>query len=155
MQNKLLLSHRYKKLGLIILLPSFVFGIVALFTELQFEFLSVSLPNWLPGVGKGLFQSSKNNLTDEINLSLVIIGLLIMCFCAEKVEDEFIRHTRLESLQWAVLVNYIILFFTVWLIYNEGFWYVIIFNMLTIPIIFLLRFYWVLNKNNRKSEAAI
>jgi hypothetical protein len=81
--------------------------------------------------------------------------MLIMCFSAEKQEDEFIRHTRLESLQWAVLINYIILFAAIWLVYNNEFWYVMILGMLTIPAIFLVRFHWVLNRNTPKSEEEV
>jgi hypothetical protein len=75
-----------------------------------------------------------------------------MCFSSEKQEDEFIRHTRLESIQWAVLINYAVLLLAVWLVYNENFWYVMILSMLTIPFIFLLRFHWVLNRQNQKEE---
>jgi hypothetical protein len=151
MKNKLLLPHRFKYIGLMFLIPSLAAGIAALFFDWEWSLLQVTLPQWLPGVGEGLFRGPVNNLTDELVLSAVLLGMLIMCFSAEKEEDEFILHTRLESLQWAVLINYIILFTSVWLVYNEGFWYVMILGMLTIPAIFLVRFHWVLYRNNLKN----
>jgi len=154
MKNKLLLPHRFKFIGLIILIPALASGIATLLSNWQWSLLDVNLPAWMPGVDgePGSFSGPENNLTDELLLSLTLLGMLIMCFSAEKEEDEFILHTRLESFQWAVLINYIILFITVWLVYNEGFWYVMIFSLLTIPAIFLLRFHWVLNRNNAKNE---
>jgi hypothetical protein len=151
MKNKLLLPHRYKFIGLMILVPALAAGTAVLFFDWQWPALDVELPKWLPGVGEGLFNKPGNNLTDELSLSAVLLGMLIMCFSAEKEEDEFIRHTRLESLQWAVLINYLILFAAVWLVYNNDFWYVMILGMLTIPFIFLLRFHWILNRNNLKT----
>lgn len=150
MKNKLLLPHRFKFIGLMILIPAFAMGIAVLFFQWEWGLLDVSLPQWLPGVGEGAFSGPRNNLTDELALSAVLLGMLIICFSAEKEEDEFIRHTRLQSLQWAVLINYIILIAAVWLVYNNGFWYVIILSMLTIPAIFLVRFHWVLISNNAK-----
>jgi hypothetical protein len=155
MKNKLLLPHRYKFLGLIIIVPALAAGIAVLFFDWEWSLLAINLPGWLPGVGEGLFSGPSNNLTDELSLSTVLLGMLIMCFSAEKQEDEFIRHTRLESLQWAVLINYIILFAAIWLVYNNEFWYVMILGMLTIPAIFLVRFHWVLNRNTPKSEEEV
>jgi hypothetical protein len=154
MKNKLLLPHQFKFIGLTILIPAFAAGIAALFFEWQWSLLDVNLPGWLPGVGSGLFGGPKNNLTDEVVLSFTLLAMLILCFSAEREEDEFIRHNRLESLQWAVLINYIILFTAVWLVYNNEFWYVMILSMLTIPAIFLMRFHWVLNRSNPKNEEA-
>jgi hypothetical protein len=155
MKNKLLLPHRFKFIGLMILVPALLAGFAVLFLDWQWPPLDVMLPEWMPGIGKGLFQGSKNNFTDELALSTVLLGMLIMSFSAEKEEDEFIKHTRLESLQWAVLINYILLIVVIWLMYNDQFWYVMILSMLTIPGIFLVRFHWVLNRNSLKNEEEI
>src|SRR5258708_1988961 len=42
--------------------------------------------------------------------SLVMVsGLFLVAFAKEKVEDEQIWHLRLDSLRWAIYINYIIL----------------------------------------------
>lgn len=155
MKNTLMLPHRYKGIGLLVLIPALAAGIAVLFFDWEWSLLEVRLPKWLPGAGDSFFSNLHNNLTDESALSLVLLGSLIMCFSAEKQEDEFIRHTRLESLQWAVLTNFVVLFFAIWLVYNEGFMYVMVLSMLTIPFIFLLRFHWVLYRQNQKAEEGI
>lgn len=155
MKNTLLLPHRYKFVGGLILIPALAMGIAVLFFNWEWGLLDVSLPQWLPGVGEGAFSGPRNNLTDEFALSTVLLGMLIICFSSERQEDEFIRHTRLQSLQWAVLINYTILFAAIWLVYNNGFMYVLILGMLTIPAIFLVRFHWMLYRNNLKNEEEV
>jgi hypothetical protein len=51
-------------------------------------------------------------------------------------------------LQWAVLVNYLLLFIANWTVYGFNFLNVMIYNMLTVLIIFIVRFHFVLRKNN-------
>jgi hypothetical protein len=40
-------------------------------------------------------------------------------------------------------------------VYNNPFWYVMLLSMLTIPVIFLLRFHWMLFRNNAKMEDTV
>jgi hypothetical protein len=88
------------------------------------------------------FGKQNNNLLDEIIGVLLIISLLFIAFSKEKIEDEFISKIRLESLVWAVYVNYIILIFSFVMFYDFAFMYVMIFNMYTILLFFIIRYYW-------------
>lgn len=150
MNKRILLPPNYKWWGLCLLIPSLFFGVIFLFYDWEWSFLKVKLPSWLIN-HDGIF-GQFNNLTDEITLTILVISLLMICFSAEKSEDEFIMHTRLQSLQWAVLVNYIILLLLSWLVYGTDYFKVIICNMLTIPIIFLVRFHWVLWRGSLPKE---
>ena len=40
---------------------------------------------------------------------LMALGLFIVAFSREKIEDEQIWHVRLDSLRWAIYVNYLVL----------------------------------------------
>jgi len=75
------------------------------------------------------------------------VALLFIAFAREKQEDEFIGRLRLESLQWAVLVNYILLLLATWLIHGFSYIDVMMYNMLTILIFFILRFHVLLFRN--------
>ena len=68
----------------------------------------------------------------------------------EKTEDEFISRLRLESLVWATYVNYIILALSIIFIYDEVFFWVMILNMFTILLFFLLRFNWILSRTKKQ-----
>lgn len=137
-----MIPNRYKRIGWMVLVPSFILGLFVRFADLQLGFLEISKNN------KSLLDDDIN-LTDELALTGIIIGLLLLAFSREKVEDEYIGKIRLESLQWAVLINYILLIIATWLIHGLGYIDVMMYNMLTVLIIFLIRFHYILRKNQQ------
>jgi hypothetical protein len=92
-----------------------------------------------------------NNILNEIIGVLIILSSIFVAFSKEKEEDEYILKIRLESLVWAVYVNYGILLISLLFIYDFSFLYVMIFNMFTVIIFFIIRFYWQLNKLKNES----
>ena len=148
MKNTLLLPHSYKRTGIIILLPALALGILVRFFDFTFAFLT--LPNGIASIkNKNLHLSEQINLTDELALTGIITGLLFIAFAREKKEDEYIAHTRLESLKWAVLINYILLLVVTWLVHGFAYIDVMMYNMLTVLIIFIIRFNYVLNSSKK------
>jgi hypothetical protein len=87
-----------------------------------------------------------NNLLNEITGLLIITSAFLVAFSKEKQEDEFISKIRLESLVWAVYLNYAILIIALLFIYDMSFMWVIIFNMFTILFFFIARFNWEVYK---------
>jgi hypothetical protein len=140
MQANLLLPNKFKRIGIFLLIPSTIFGIYCRFEDFSFSFLTIKKTEKL------LFEN-EINLTDEIALTGIIVSLMFIAFAREKQEDEFIESIRLKSLQWAVLVNYSMLILATWLIHGFGFIDVMMYNMLTVLIIFIARFHLVLRKN--------
>ena len=146
MDNKLLLPHRYKIVGWVLALLFLALGIAVYFFELSVPALTLDLKR----DGKGIFEVI--NFTDEIALTGLIVSLFFIAFAREKNEDEFITHNRLESWQWAVLINYILLLLATWLVHGFHFIDVMMYNMLTILIIFIIRFHYVLYKTRAFKE---
>ncbi len=147
MKSKLLLAEKYKWVGLVLLIPSLVLGFLVRFREFQFTWLEINIDQ--KEVNR-LFGDDKINLTDEFALTGIILGLLFIAFAKERNEDEFISRTRLESLQWAVLINYGLLIIATWLIHGFSFIDVMMYNMLTILIIFIIRFHFILYVRNKQ-----
>lgn len=147
MKTKLLLPNRYKTLGILLLAVSLTLGIAVRFWDFEFNFLSVVLQ-----VKANRVFDDKINLTDELALSGIIVSLLFIAFAKEKTEDEFINRTRLESWQWAVLINYILLLIATWAVHGFAYIDVMMYNMLTIPILFIVRFNYVLYKTKSYTE---
>lgn len=154
MMNNLLLPHKYKKLGWIILVPVTILGMILIFSD--FEALAIQakvfaiLNDEFLGK-KESFSIIQTNITNTIIGILFIVGALLVSFSKEKVEDEFIAKLRQTSLLWAVLVNYILLLFAFMFIYGSAFFNVMLYNMFTILIIFIIRFNYVMYRNS-KSE---
>jgi len=143
MRSKLLLPHRYKLIGLLIFIPFLILGIAVYFYDFGFAFLQFQV-----NIDYGIFDNNRQDLTDELALTGLIAGLLLIAFSREKQEDEFISRVRLESLQWAVFINYILLVIATWVVYNVSYIDVMMYNMLTVLLIFIVRFHILLWRNN-------
>lgn len=95
------------------------------------------------------FSFINDNISNEIIGVLLIVGALFVGFSREKKEDEFIANLRLSSLLWAVYVNYILLLLSLLFVYGTAFLTVMMYNMFTVLIIFIVRFNYVLYKNSK------
>ena len=70
----------------------------------------------------------------------------------EKTEDEFIAMIRLESLVWATYINYGVLILALIFVYDIPFFWVLVFNMFTTLIFFIIRYNWALNNSKKSIE---
>ncbi|GAB3988901.1 hypothetical protein GCM10028807_12570 [Spirosoma daeguense] len=84
------------------------------------------------------------NLTDELACMGMILSLMLIAFSQEKVEDEMISQLRLEALQWSVYFNYFILAIAILTVYDTAFFNVMIYNMFTVLLVFIIRFRWLI-----------
>ncbi len=155
MKSRFLFPHKYKLLGWFLFTGGFVLGVILLFNEYEY-------PKWeidvFPLLGeKDIFSLSplkweKNNVSDEIASILLIIGGILVSFSKTKDEDEYISKIRMESLIWATYVNYIILIFAVLFVFDFTFFNVMVCNMFTILLFFMIRFHYVLYKSKKVIE---
>lgn len=150
-----LFPNKFKKIGWLILIPSAILGIVTLIFEYEPSFLDFKLPGIFVTeiLGKTkMFGMVTNNILNDIIGILIIISSLLVAFSKEESEDEFISKIRLESLVWAVYVNYGILLLSFLIIYDLSFLWVMWFNMFTILIFFIVRFYWQISKLKKSAN---
>jgi len=149
MTTKYLFPYKYKKIGWLILVPSAILGLVSLLVSYEPSFLNFNVPaifiSELFGDMK-LVGMDNNNISNDIVGVLIIISSLLVAFYKEKSEDEYISKIRLESLVWAVYVNYGILLLSFLIIYDSSFLWVMMFNMFTILIFFIIRFNWQISR---------
>jgi len=145
MQNNLLIPARYKVLGWILTLTFGILGFFCLFYDFKFDFLtSNKAENNINNILSGIFQS--NNFTNEIALTGTMIGLLIVVFSKQKIEDEYISLLRLKSLQLSVLISYLILIILNFCFYGLDFFSAIFYNSFTVLVVFIITFQWKLFK---------
>jgi hypothetical protein len=144
MKASYLFPHRFSLLGWLLAIPAATFGLLMLFGVLDGDFLgraqvfAIYAQRFLSD--DIYFGFVTTDLADELISLLFTIGLLLIAFSAEREEDEFIRHLRLESLVWATKVNYLILIFFILFLYEGGFLLGLVFNMFTLLILLILRF---------------
>jgi len=152
MKSRFLFSNKYKPVGWFLFLSGMILGIILMLNNINF-------PNWevnvFPLVSENDFFSSPafewtlNNVADEIASLLVIIGGILVSFSKTKDEDEYISKIRMESLIWATYVNYVVLILAILFVFDISFLSVLIYNMFTILLFFMLRFHYVLYKTKK------
>lgn len=148
MKNKLLVSHRWKSLGWVLAVSAFIAGIFYL-TQENPEGLVVTLPDWATRfLWIESFMSDEKPQTlallDELICITLLLGLLLLAFSREKIEDEWIQRVRLESFQWAILANSLLLMLFIIFTHGLPFLSIMVYNMFTPLLIFVARFYYVL-----------
>ncbi|NMM47791.1 hypothetical protein [Marinigracilibium pacificum] len=153
MKTSYLLPYEWKKAGWIVFIPSIAIGLYLVITEYEPSVFDLRLPSIFVDdfidSDKKLYGIVENNFLNEIVGVLAIISGLVVAFSKEKIEDEFISKIRLESLVWATYVNYGVLLITILFVYDFSFFYVMIFNMFTILLFFIIRFNWQKIKLNK------
>lgn len=159
MKTRYLFSHKYKAIGWLLLSFGLILGAILVTNEFE-------TPDWsmnvfpLIGEDSWVFASnesltwSENNISDELASILIIIGGILVAFSKSKDEDEYISKIRTESLIWATYVNYAILLITVLFVFDMPFFNVLIYNMFTILLFFIIRFHYILyrSKNTLQDE---
>jgi len=149
MKLNYLFSNKYKKIGWLILIPSAIIGLVTLILEFEPNYLDFNVPTIFIDEffgDKHFIGTVNNNVLNEILGVLIILSSLLVAFSKEKSEDEYISKIRLESLVWAVYLNYVILLISFLFIFDLSFLWVMIFNMFTILLFFIIRFNWQISK---------
>ncbi|NCF43159.1 MAG: hypothetical protein GWP32_09840 [Bacteroidetes bacterium] len=154
MKTNYLFPNCFKIYGWIILIPSLIVGALSLVFEIEPTALEFKMPALFVDEFMGqnkLAGTVNNNILNEIVGVLIILSSIFVAFSKEKEEDEYMLKIRPEPLVWAVYVNYGILLISLLFIYDFSFSYVMIFNMFTVIIFFIIRFYWQLNKLKNES----
>lgn len=152
MQNKLLLPGKLKTFGWVLLIPATILGIILTFFDFDANWINAKVFAFFTDdfiEVDNSFTFIKTNITNTVVGVLFIIGALFVGFSREKKEDEYISNLRLSSLLWAVWVNCILLLLAFIFVYGTAFLTVMIYNMFTVLIIFIVRFNYILYKNSK------
>ncbi|MDB5154185.1 MAG: hypothetical protein JWR54_2936 [Mucilaginibacter sp.] len=94
----------------------------------------------------------------QVLLLFLPLTLLVWGYSRQHSEDEFISTLRLESMQLAVYVNYAILFIANLFLFFTDFLLIMVLNLGTIVLFFIIRFNFILwkhNKENGKGELSV
>jgi hypothetical protein len=146
MLTKILLPHRFQKIGWLLFLPFAVLLFATNYASFELSWLTT------PGfeAGGSIFEIfDKKNFTIEFALIGVFISLFLIAFSKETEEDEYIQKLRLDSLLVAFYANTFILILGTLLFYGLGYFEFMGYNMFTIQVIFIARFRWVLYKQKQ------
>lgn len=155
MKTRFLFPHKYRLIGWVLTVPSFVLMLLVMHADFSLSFLQYGGNSILGFDGeKFLFGIHRHNFTDEVGSLLLIAGLLMIAFSREKEEDERTVQLRLESLLWAVYVNSAWMMFSIIFFYDTLFANIMTYNICTPLILFIARFNFVMYKERRTLKNA-
>ncbi|HEX8024549.1 hypothetical protein [Mucilaginibacter sp.] len=144
MKSRFLFPSKARFLGLFLFLAGIAFFIYSQNSSKEiFVWHSFSTGNSSWGA------SRDESFDDEIQLFLILSGLILLAFSKEAVEDEHIVQLRSDSLQWAVYVNYVVFAVTIFAAYGLNFLMFTMYNVLTLLVFFIVRFRWKMFLLNR------
>lgn len=142
MKNTLLIPSHYKVIGWIVFILSAGLGLATFYLDFKIPGFS------FPSKNSNLF--ADYNLTNELALAGLIIGVMMISFAKEKVEDEYISLLRLKCWQWSVLISFGVLFIFNFVFYGPDFLGYLIHNMFTLPLVFIAKFNYSLFQLRRE-----
>ena len=154
---KFLFNHQWKRISGWIFYLTIPVGIYLLFTDSFEDLLNIRVfslfhsetifttSNTENIIGSRGFRWIENGFVDEILTFVIIVSGIIHSFCKEKVEDELISKIRMDSLVLSLYINYGVLLFFNFFVYELSYFYVMVFHLFTILILFNLIFRYKLN----------
>lgn len=156
MKDNYLLSHRCATIGWCIFIPMFIVGILRLSDVSFIDDNTISFTTFGMGeafLGNGFTTSwGKTGMLDEITLCLLLASLFMIAFAKEKQEDEYIEHLRLSSLVWSLRIQTILMIICTWFVFGITFLVLMEVFMISMFIIFILRFKYLLYQSRRSDH---
>ncbi len=143
MKSTYLLPYRFKKLSFIIFITSLLTLIISMMIDWTPNSFKVPV---FAIISQEILQDSiyfewiESNVWYDLLCLLIIVFGIVFAFSEEKIEDEYISNLRLRSLVKAVYCNYAILILAIIFIYNLSFFTVLLLNMLSTLLLFILIF---------------
>jgi|GEM_PF-1493751 len=114
-----------------------------------FAFLDQSSINEDSTTDFAWFSRIKNDISNEILLTLMLIGAYLVAFARVKGEDEFSERIRLEAMTAAIIWNSILLLLMNWLFYEGWFLYMMVSQLFSFLLIFSFIFALKIRKLRR------
>lgn len=137
--NNLLLPYPWKIAGRILALAGIVLSVLYLMFGFRFTMPVFAIVSSF--IETRVFVTFRTNFADELILILLISGFGLMVFSKEKNESENLNPLRDKAMAKASIVNNVLLLCVVLFVYGSGFLAILVLNMISLFIFYLVFFY--------------
>jgi hypothetical protein len=151
-----LLPHRCRIAGWILFIPGLILSILRFYFGMKPASLEVKVfAIYSSYLNTKYFTFITNNISEEIAGLMLITGLFLMAFSKEKkdIEEQFeenqLLSIRFNSLLKAFYINYILTVLSILFIYGIGFITIMMLNLVSVFIIYLIIFKIQINHHKR------
>ena len=147
--NNCLLPYKFKWIGALLVL----FGSIVLVFYVLYNlvFMLPVFAVFSSFLETKVFAIIKTNIADELIMLALLSGFFFMAFSKEKTENENMPPIRANALSKAVFANTVFLIFSILFIYGNGFVAMILLNLVS-PFIFYLVFLFILKRKFLRSQ---
>ncbi|MES2277314.1 MAG: hypothetical protein V4592_14900 [Bacteroidota bacterium] len=151
MLTKLLLPHRFKRIGWWLTILTTITAVMLFSGNYQGSWLDLGSYAFVSRAGMGAhhvgnMMKSNANIFGQVVAALLALSLLLVAFSKEKMEDEYIATIRSSAMIWAIWANYLLIFLIFLLVYGPTFVSLMLYNIFTVLILFIARFHYLMNK---------
>ena len=144
-----MIPNRYKFAGAALIAAGSIMTALYFTMDFRFEMPVFAI---LSSYAETRFMTAfSTNFADELILFTLLAGFILVSFSKERNEEDQLRALRFKALILSVIINSAFLLLSILLIYGGAFVGVLILNIYTPFIIYLISFH-VLKSNQRKSE---
>lgn len=150
MLTNILFPRTFKIPGVILFLIGFSLGLVRFYFGIKPKFFDVKVFSiYSQYFETSYFKVISNHISEELTALFLITGLLLICFSKEKDENESLNQIRLKSLILTFYINTGLILLSFIFIYGFVFINVIVLNLISPFIIYLITFNWLKYKFSR------
>jgi hypothetical protein len=135
-----LLPYRLKIAGMVLAFAGAISAIIYLFFDYKFKIPVFAV--YSSFLATKYFTSFKTNFLDELTLLLLISGLALIVFTKERNETEGLDSFRFRAIFRALIANTVFLLLSVMFVYGSGFFAILVVNIFSLFIFYLLFFYF-------------
>ena len=150
--KNLLLPYPLKFVGLILLIFGFGFAVAYIWFDFQLRMPVFAV--YSAFIETKTFATFPTNVADELILILLLSGFSLLIFTREKNEELIPEMLRLKAFALAFLVNTGLLLFSVLFVYGSGFVAILVFNIISLPVFYLIIFCILKKKLNVNQKAS-
>lgn len=142
--KNLLLPYQWKFLGLFLTIIGILLAVFYLWYDFRFTLPVFAV--FSSFLETKMFVTFRTNFADELILLLLLIGLGLVVFSKEKTESEKLDILRDKALAKAMITNNLVLLLSVLFVFGSGFIAILILNLFSTSILYLIFFYLLKHK---------
>ena len=150
MKNKMFLPFQFKIGGWILIVAGIILTIIYASTNLRISMPVLAV--YSSYMEAKLFTIFTTNFAEELIMLLYVCGFLLVTFSRCRNEQESDNELRLIAIFKALIYNTIFLAFSILFIYGNGFMLVLVLNLFSTFIFYVLLFAWLKYKRKRAQE---
>lgn len=144
---KLFLPNKIRIYGWVILLFGLILGVIRFYFGVKPEFLNIKVfAVYSKYFETNYFKVIENHVSEELTALLILVGLFVISFTKEKIENESVSVIRYKSFILTFYINTLIIVLSFLFVYGFGFINILVINVFSPFIIYIILSRYFLSK---------